>query len=299
MRKIISMCLVSFQLSNIMDLNVFLTPIKILKGFGLWQNKNASRFYAVYGIFMLLTHIGLSTLFQFLYVIDIKTTDQLLHFLTFCPTFVDIFIKSLILMTKIEAIEELLTSMKELMAKIKSPEKYERQTNAFRKFYKTYLAIALIATLFGAYSSLALRILPFKMWLPFDAFKSSLSFFLVAGLANATLFGFCAIGASLNFTPVIFMKYAAIFLNDLCERIATQQTDADDKDLRVESRKRFLQLIEEHLEIKHFIEKATNVFAPFLLVQGLCCSTILCAISYSLTVSFLTKQLCQILTFVF
>jgi len=112
-----------------MDLNALSTPIEILKGFGLWQNKNASKFYVAYGIFMHLIFIGLSTLFQVLSVVEIKTTDELLDFMIYCPTFVAIFVKSLVFAAKVNKIESLLTSMKELMAKVNFCEKYERRTN--------------------------------------------------------------------------------------------------------------------------------------------------------------------------
>jgi len=266
-----------------MDLNVFLTPMKILKGFGLWQNKNASRFYAAYGIFMFFIYIGLSTLFQSLYIIDITSSDQLLDFLIHFPSFVSIFIKSLVFIARIDKIEDLLASMQELMAKVKSADKYKRQTRFIGRFFNINLISGLIATLLAAYTSFALQELELKMWLPFNIHDNYSLFVLVATISNVTVFGFVAVGVCLNVFADFFLNYAAIVVEDLCERFASQQVHDKKKDFKVENRKRFLQLIEEHRKIKQLIQEMANIFNPIWLMEGLTCSIVLCAISYTLS----------------
>jgi len=271
------------SIAHIMDLNVFKVPINILKGLGLWQNKNASRFYAVYGILMHFIYIGLSTLFQLLYVIEITTTDQLLIFLIYCPTFIEIFIKSLVFVAKVDAIEKLLTSMKELIAKINFIEKYKRQTRFIGRFFKIYLGFCFTANMLGMYTSFTLQELQYKMWLPFDIHQNSLTFFLAATITNITTFGFIAVGVCLNIFADFFMNHAVILLDDLCERFENLNSTDKKNDVKVENRKRFLQLIDEHRKIKQLIQKIANIFNLFWLAEGLTCSIVLCALLYSIS----------------
>jgi len=273
----------NLSIAIIMDLNVFVIPNKILKCFGLWQNKNASRFYAAYGIFMHLIFIGLNTLFQFLHVIDIESTDELLDFLIFCPCFVSIFIKSLVFVAKAGEIECLLATMKDLITKVNFTKQYEHETRFIGRFFKISLALCFISNIIATCSSFALQILPFKMWLPFEVHENSLTFFLVATFSNVSTFGFGAVGVCLNVFADFFMNYAVILLEDFNENFESQQVYDKKKNPKVENRKRFLQLIDEHRKIKELIQEMTNIFNPFWLVEGLTCSIILCAASYSLT----------------
>jgi len=274
----------NLSIAYIMDLNVFVIPIKVLKGFGLWQNKNVSRFYTFYGIFMHLIFLTSITLFQFLYVIEITTTAELLDFLMYCPSFVAVFIKSLLLVNKIDEIESLLASMEKLTAKVKSPERYKHRTNAITKFYKIYCTSTWIATAFAAYTSFTAHEMPFKMWLPFDPYKSSFAFLFVTTISIISALVICIVGTSLDLFPAFLMVYADILLDDLCASFATQQIDIDGKNnSKVESRKRFLQLIDEHRKIKQLITEITKVMKHNLLIKGLTTSIIVCAISCSLS----------------
>jgi len=266
-----------------MDLNVFVIPIKVLKGFGLWQNKNANRFYAFYGIFMHLIFLTSITLVQFLYVIEITTTAELLDFLMYCPSFVAVFIKSLLLVNKIDEIESLLASMEKLTAKVKSPERYKHRTNAIKKFYRTYCTSTWIATAFAAYSSFTAHELPFKMWLPFDPYKSSFAFLFVTTISIISALVICIVGTSLDLFPAFLMVYADILLDDLCVSFASTQVYDRKQNSKVESRKRFLQLIDEHRKIKQLVTEITKVMKHNLLIKGLTTSIIVCAISCSLS----------------
>jgi len=125
--------------------------------------------------------------------------------------------------------------------------------------------------------------LPFKLRLPFDIHNNNFTFMFVTTMSVASTLGFCTVGTCLDLFPVIFMSYAVILLDDLCEHFETLVVPGKNKNPKVESREKILELVEEHLKIKQLIKEMTNIIEHILLMQGLCSSMILCAISYSLS----------------
>jgi len=258
----------------------FRLPIKILTTFGLWQKKSSSRFYKVYGLLMHLTFISLATLCMLLYIHKVKTVKDMTDFLVFTPTYVVIFIKSIVYISKVEKIEALLVEMEELLPQEALSAEAKKQLEGIARILKIFLALISIAVTFSDIGAFMNHELVYKLWLPFDIQDNQLSYNIVFAQVSICTIGFCLVGASLDMFPAFLIAYVTILLENLCKKLTEKLIHSGSKKKMHEN---LLECIEEHRKIRQLVRGIEEINSQILLIQGLVSSIVLCTISFTLS----------------
>lgn len=277
---------------------VFRIPFKMLKTYGLWQTKESSWSYRVYGFIIHIMFIDFFTFFQFLYIFYAEDVQELSDWLSVFLTNVAQSFKTYNFLFKLSSIIVIVDNLEKL---IKLAENYEsRNHEKLRRFvnegHRSFVLFCGSAVLTCALAALVPifnfkeRTLAYKMAFPFlDYKRDDLTFALVAIYEMAPICS-CCIDISLDMLPVFCFCFATGLIEELSDRL---KNIAKNKSVRIvretpsngdsEDLQELLKCIEIHKGIKGFVDETRELFSTIVMVQGVMSSIILATLAFVLS----------------
>lgn len=284
-------------------LEVFDFPFKVIKLFGVWQEKTSSWRYRIYGLFMRLFFVDFFTLFQFLFIFHFETIEELSDNISTLLTNIGEVLKTLNFMFKVTSIVKLVESLKKLMARSEceltknhnETKKYVRQGWLLYKFLvASAVSTCALAGLVPVFNRQEHK-LPYRMYFPYVDYKNNDVTFILLALYEMTPVVTCVAIISLDMLPVFFMCFATGLLEELSIRLehigekdnvkeiaenpqSIKRNENKEKDL-----KELLECIEIHQAIRNFVEDTQKHFSTLIMVQGVMSSIIFCTTAFMLS----------------
>lgn len=276
----------------------FRVPLKILKVFGIWQTKESSWTYLIYGIVMHLIFVDIYTLLQFGYLFTFETFEDFAVLMSVLPTYIAMLLKSLNFIMHIEEVKVLFDSVEAVLEKDPMTDKFKKRVENVDKVFRFFWASAVTTTVLGSLIPIVTRKLAYRMWFPYDYKNNALLFWLSAGLQSFESITYCGLDMVLNMFPAFFMAYIISMLEHLCDRLdglkkrKTLNADGSiNQEERKNNSKEFLNCVKYHLRIIEITRSVEKIFSTVLFLQGLMSTLILCTTSYALTIVILFKKI--------
>ena len=286
--------------SSINPSDFFRLPFKIFEFFGLWQEKNSSWPYRVYGGLVNLFQVQLFTLFHFFYLFHFENIFDLTDCIaTFFTNFGEIF-KTINFVVKLQDIKKLVQTLEDLLSEfknIKSCDRILKRLKFVRLVFKVFLVSGIATcTLAGLVPIFNIKdhTLAYRMHFPYIDYKNNDTWFIILALFQMVPVSASVMILTLDCLPVFFMAYAIGLLEELSERFATirvrptvAQITADPTLVKpqnnVEDLKELLKCIQIHQKIKNLITDVQEIFSFVIFVQGLMSSLIFCTLAFMLS----------------
>jgi len=258
------------------SLEALRVPVKILEIFGLWQSKESTRNYKIYGIIMHLFFFNLPLFLHLSGFFDVASIEELIDVLLMLPTFIAMFLKSILLVVYMDEISSVLLSLEAFLKTVKLSDKEKRQIKVVDKLFKVFWFFAMLGYTMGGIHALMTGKPVYKV--SFDCESTSLRFWITFALQNVSGFGFCCVAPILDFFPVFFLCYACVILENFAELIETEASTNDFASL--------VGYIEKYEKIKDSIRHVERIFSKIFFSHGMMsiitlCTTTLCLISVS------------------
>jgi 7tm Odorant receptor len=253
----------------------FESPIKVLMPLGLWQTKEKSKKYRVWGFVSQFIFLELYLILPLVYLLKVKQFEvEVMNFafLLFGPTF-----KVLNLLLRMKSIEELLDELKNLINFTKfdmntARNELRTQVKFMIRLFKFNLGLLILSVSMDSTVPFLQNRLPYKMWIPYS-YENVIVFWTTSVLQITIGIVGCAIAVSLEFIPVNFMTMAATLLAELSERMKLIAEGGKTDD---EKYQELVKCIEIHLQIKSFVKKIENCFSITFFAQGFISSIFIC-----------------------
>lgn len=254
----------------------FELPIKFLKIFGIWQTKESSRKYRLWGFITHLIFMELYFILPLVYLLKINIYDE--EVINFMFLFLGVIFKNVNFVSRMKSIDNLFLELKDLLelTALKSDiTRLEMQKHV--KFMIYMFRIILGSIMFTALADLSRPVLenhlPNTMWIPYDYNHNQFVFWTTTTLQFMISIVACPIIASLELIPVLFMGMAAKLLAELSERMNKTSGSGKSDD------EKYLELVKcigIHLKIKDYAKNVENCFSITFFVQGFMSSTFIC-----------------------
>lgn len=268
-------------------------PFKVFKLSGLWQDKNASTLYKVYGFVHVVFGMGIFTLCQMIYLVKAKSVLEASDCLSIFFTYIGCLIKATTVIVKLQDIFEALDHYESVAESIQAMDKKPlnylkaRLTQANNIFLVLW-GSCFVTTIFGGiYPFVAFYLNPhppfktsYKMWAPFDFDESVPGFFAVAILELFNPILYSCVVATVVSLPVFFFNAASGLIEELTLKLSNIETETDNQD---DATKQLIECIELHLKIKSFIKKVERIFSTMIFAEAACSLVIFCTTSFLLS----------------
>ena len=273
---------------------------KVLKFFGLWQEKNSSWPYRVYGGLVNLFQVQLFTLFHFFYLFHFENVFDLTDCIAFFFTnFGEIFM-TINFVIKLQDIKKLVRTLEDLLSEfknIKNCDKILKRLKFVRLVFKVFLVSGIVTcTLTGLVPIINMKdhTLTYRMYFPYIDYKNNDTWFIILALYQMLPVTASVMIITLDCLPVFFMAYAIGMLEELSDRFAAirvrptvAQITADPTLVKPQNNgedlKELLKCIQIHQKIKNFITDVQEIFSFVIFVQGLMSSLIFCTLAFMLS----------------
>lgn len=282
-------------------LEVFKVPFEILKLFGLWQNKDSSFSYRLYGFIMYLAFVFLYMFFMLLYVPYIDDLQSLTDCMSTLLTNVALNVKTINFLYNLSSIASLKDSVGKLIEAsdcetIKNHDQVQKYVKQAWSIFKAFTWSAVVACSLGGLAPLfniKEHKLAYKMHFPMlDPENSDFTFVLLCIYQLTPIFS-CCVTTSLDMLPVFFMCFAAGMFKELSIRLekiggkkTVKEITANPQLLNVNKSddvKELLKCIEIHQEIRKLVDETQRIFSGVIMFQGLMSSIIFCSAAFMLS----------------
>lgn len=272
-----------------MDFDIFFPlriPLKIMKVFGFWHNKDSSWVFILYGISMHLIFVDVFLALQFGYLFKFETFEDFANLMVLFPTFLSAFIKSLNMFYNINEIRNLIDFIQTILERQKLNENFKSHLKGADRVFKIFWIVALISCAMGVTVPFQAHELPYKM-LTLSNYQSNEYLFWISALYQLIVTtSICGAVTVWDTLSVIFMSYIAGMLEHLGERLHAL-SKADDS-MSVEGEMKFTSelksCVDYQLNILELTRQVEKIFSSVLLAQGLMSTLILCTTSFTLTI---------------
>jgi len=217
----------------------------------------------------------------------LTTLQELTQLLSFLPTVMALFLKSINFMTKMDEIEELLASMKSFLATWKGNHKrIKLHVIRGNKGFKAFWYSGLLCNAFAAivpFVSIREHRLSYVMWTPLDYETHEWWFLLMAAYQCVETLCFCGVTVSYDLIPVFCMCIQTGLIEELSEQLRAMEVDDSTSERMAETSEELRKVIESHKKIKFFARQTQKYFSATIFVQGLMSSVILCTCAFTLS----------------
>lgn len=290
----------------------FFLPFKVMKVFGMSQDRDSSWFYRVYGFVIHFAFIDLFTLFHVIYFFHFDTLQELSDCAgTFLTNFGQV-LKTLNWMMKLKSIKKLVDSLEQLVSfSDHSGNKDRKQLTNFLKqgrfVYKVVFISAVTSCLFAGLVPLLNKKnhkLAYRMYFPYLDYTNNEEIFVLLAIYQMSPVFICAVTLSVDCIPVFIICFATGMIEELSDRMREIgkkisvweisenprmiQNTQNEETIMME----LLKCVEIHLKIKELIVGVQSNFSGVIMVQGISSSIIFCTTAFMLSlVSFLLNVL--------
>lgn len=270
--------------------------MRLLKWLGLWTNKDSSRQQIMFSNIAIIFHIFFVDLQIILaiiiYITKVTDFEDFSDAIALLPTLIGLCSRTVNFVYKRSKIENLLTSIQELvegeswMNKTKG-HKLEKRIQQIHKIYKIVLAMFIFSHLLSFLSPVVNHTLPIKMWLPYSI-DNELKFWLTLVYQQTLRTIFIPVIIVMDVFPSLLKIFAAGLieeLSDQLEGLANTKPSEGSNQIQSEQNvvKELITCIKNHLRIKKIIAEIEEVFVRIFMVQGLMSIVILCMTTLTLT----------------
>lgn len=282
---------------------VFSIPFKVLKFFGIWQEKSSSWCYRLYGSIFIIFGVNLYALLMFLYLFHVENFQELSDCLAvFSSLFAECF-KVFYLIFKVEHILTLVKNLDQLikLSECKLNENHEKICKRVRRLKQIYkfLVCKSVATL-----TLTCLIpiihwrehkLAFQMYLPMVDYANNDGLFIATAVYQMLVIVLAQINMTLDILPMLFMCFVIGLIEELSDQLRNigepknnlQRTKqpgiSQSKHVNNSEAQELLKCIKIHQGIKKFIADTQKHFAVNIMIQGAMSSIILCTSAFTLS----------------
>lgn len=277
-------------------------PFWILRAFGMWFDKSASKVYKIYGVAVHFFVVEIFMACQIMYVFNAKSLIDISTILTVCCTYIMMSMKTIRFMFQVDGIVDLIEELNGLVSHIQAIEmkemlKLKARVNQAKSMFRFHRGACTAAGIAAPLIPLTAYLnnpnppfrLPYTSWSPFDH-ENIFLWFLVFSIYE-TLDGLvsCQVVAAVDTLPVYFFNAGAGLLEELGDRLSYIRESAKEKRADVEDKnlKLIEKYIEVHLEVKAFIKKTQNTFSHMIFAQVSISLVIICTTAFTLSKVFM------------
>lgn len=279
-------------------LEVFKVPFKILKLFGLWQNKDSSFSYRLYGFIMYLAFVFLFMFFMLLYVPYIDDLQSLTDCMSTLLTNVALNVKTINFLYNLSSIASLKDSVGKLIEveTIKNHDQVQKYVKQAWSIFKAFTWSAVVACSLGGLAPLfniKEHKLAYKMHFPMLDPENSDATFILLCIYQLTPAFSCCVNTTLDMLPVFFMCFAAGMIKELSIRLEKIGDKKTVKEIKANPQllnanknddlKELLKCIEIHQEIRKLVDETQRIFSGVIMFQGVMSSIIFCSTAFMLS----------------
>jgi len=208
---------------------------------------------------------------------DVGSIEELIDVLLMLPTFIAMFLKSILLVAYIDEISTVLLSLEAFLKIVKLSDKEKSQIKVVDKLFKAFWFFGMLGYVMVSTQAFFINKPIYKVS---SAFVSTpLRFWITFALQSICGFGFCCVGPTLDIFPVFFLCYVCVILENFAELIESEALTNDFAAL--------VGYIEKYEKIKDCIRDVERIFSKVFFSQGLMsiialCTTMLCLIRVSI-----------------
>jgi 7tm Odorant receptor len=260
----------------------FKLPLKVLEPLGLWQTKEKSKKYRVWGFISQFIFLELYFILPIVYLLKVKQFE--LEVMNFAFLLIGPIFKVLNLLSQMELVEDLLSELTDLINFTKfdlnsARNELKNQMKFIIRLFIFTFGLMILSVAMDSSVPFFGNGLPYKMWTPYS-YDNVIVFWITSVLQITIAIVGSAITVSLEFIPVNFMGMAAILLTELSERMKLIAEGGKTDD---EMYQELVKCIEIHLRIKSFVKKIENCFSITFFAQGFLSATFFCVTGFVLS----------------
>ena len=269
-----------------MVLRPFLLPIKILRYFGIWQEKNSSKLFKFYGVILFLYLLVHGSFLQSVFVVEklrsneMKESFETLSILLTCFVTMS---KTLIFFGSAHKVRKLMKNLNKLLKFSEfSKERphivsYENSIIRFFSLNFTFHFTVCNMSLLIAVVFFKEKRLPFKSYVYFDYENDLWAYFYTVCLEYSVALYVIFVNGSFDAFPIVFMCYVIAILKELNEKIQhlRENMNTHQIDLR--------KCVNLHVELKKFCEEISDTYSLQFIVQFFFSALLLCSSTFLLT----------------
>lgn len=274
-------------------------PFSILRSFGYWFDKSATKLYKFYGICVHFVVLDLFAACQFIYVYNTRSLKDLTEILTIACTYFVGIIKTVRFILKVNQIIDLVEELTGIVVHMQAVEntempKYRARLKQVKTTFQFYWLTCVVASLAVPIIPLSGYLsnpnppyqIPYPSWSPFNHENNFYGFLILSIYESLSGVAVAQMGATLDFLPGFFFNAAAGLIEELGDRLSRIRPIVNEGTGNVEDKnlKLIEKYIEIHLEIKACLAKSQNVFSPMIFTQAAISLVILCTTAYNLSI---------------
>lgn len=266
---------------NIRINSPFKLPIRIIKFFGMWMDKDSSKSFILYGCAMHLMFIDLFLVMEIAYLSECETMENFANLMSLMPTYIAFFFKSLNVLLNSSKVKEIIERTDELLLICSDNSLVEKQIKTVNKILKFQLVTGLTTCFVGAL--LSVYQLPQKMLFPYDV-SSGLGYWISAVYQSLGTFCMVPVAISLDILIVLPMCYAAAFVTIINNRLQSLENKrSQSQKLAEDDIRELIKCVKIQKKIDEYMNLFHETFSTVLLIQGMMSTLILCTTSISLS----------------
>lgn len=273
------------------SLSTFKLMRRYLTLVGFWQTKQSSWLYFIYGIIMHLIFCDIFTLLMIIYLFNFETFEDFASVMSFLPTFLALFAKSINLMMSINEIELLFELVNDGTAGFKT-QIIDKRIKTLRKIYICFVSSGFATCVASVFVPFIDHALPYRMWFPYDYKNVEVLFWLSASYQIVITCIISGVDITMDTLPIFFMSTIYGMLEQLQEKMENLKQPKNllidgpsiTRINREENSKELLKCIKYHLKIIEITRKVERRFSIVLLAQGFMSTLIMCTTAYALTI---------------
>ena len=257
----------------------------------MWQEKNSSWPYRVYGGLVNLLQVQLFTLFHFFYLFHFENIFDLTNCLgTFFTNFGKVF-KTISLVIKLQDIKKLVHTLEDLLSEFKNNKNRDEILKRFNYFLVRIVFRVLLVSGFVTCSVAGLipifnmkdHTLAFRIYFHYIDYKNNDTWFIILALYQMLPVTVCFVILTIDCLPVFFMQqFATIRVRPTVAQITADSTLIKPQN-NEEDLKELLKCIEIHQAIKNLITDVQEIFSFMIFIQGLMSFLIFCMLAFILS----------------
>lgn len=274
-------------------LSPFYLPIYFIHKAGLYQEKDSTYRYRVYGflMFVLFSSATISHIIRIFKIFAVGDIKELANSLNITMTLFAVNYKALWFVANLKNMKGVLVNLLELCSHDETKEnlRLKKQCAKVKKMVKIYFGTAFLAISVNILWSAAHfrnRELPYEASTHFDSETSLLLYWIMFFYQTLTAFYGVVVNYSADLVPVIFMALVTGLLEDLSDDMKNvfKRDDSFKKPTRIESEGKLKMCIEHHVKVTKMVENISKHFSGVVFWQAILSSVILCTSVFLLTI---------------
>lgn len=289
----------------------FNVPFYFLKNLGLWQEKESSWFYRLYGVLLHVFLMVIPTFCHSIYLYNmfiVGSIEDLSDVLSFLLSFFGVTFKAIWFVTSLMKIKEILTTLRDLL-ELTSFDRVDKRPKLMAN--AVHISRVVKIFLFSSYVSIGIsaiitfihyknKQLPYETWFFFDVRDNDFVYWSFLVYQRLTVFYGIPLNYSFDLISVILFSYASSLLEELSVKISliengekAENSEACKKfkidkllvvdDENFDELKMLQKCIDCHIRIRNFSNEVSRYLTFPFMMQAFISTIVLCTSAFILT----------------